>query len=125
MKYLNKTHVLKHIYVLLLVIISFVIFDAASLGDALTTIGAMFGAGDLPLASQEAIFCLKSFGVVLIIAAVGSTPLPKKIVTAIGNSDVGEKVMAVGEPVMIMGLLAVCTAFLIDGSFNPFLYFRF
>lgn len=125
LKYLNKTRVLKHIYVLFFVIVSFVIFDSVSLGEAFKTVGAMLGAGDVPAISQEALFYLKSFGIILIIAAVGSTPLPKKIVTAIGNSAVGEKVVDVGETVVLMGLLALCTAFLIDGSFNPFLYFRF
>lgn len=125
LKYLNKTRVLKHIYVLFFVIVSFVIFDSVSHGEAFKTVGAMLGAGDVPAVSQEALFYLKSFGTLLIIAAVGSTPLPKRIVTAIGNSAVGEKVMAVGETVVLMGLLALCTAFLIDGSFNPFLYFRF
>ncbi len=125
LKYLNKTRVIKHIYVLFFVIVSFVIFDSVSLGEAFKTVGAMLGAGDIPAISQEALFYLKSFGIILIIAAVGSTPLPKKIVTAIGNSAVGEKVVAVGETVVLMGLLTLCTAFLIDGSFNPFLYFRF
>ncbi len=125
LKYLNKTRVLKHIYVLFFVIVSFVIFDSVSLVEAFNTVGAMLGAGDIPAISQEAIFYLKSFSVILVIAAVGSTPLPKKIVTAIGSSSVGEKVMAVGETVVLIGLLALCTAFLIDGSFNPFLYFRF
>ncbi len=125
LKYLNKTRVLKHIYVLFFVIVSFVIFDSVSLGEAFATVGVMLGAGDIPAISQEALFYLKSFGILFIVAAVGSTPLPKKIVTAIGKSAVGEKVVAVGETVVLMGLLALCTAFLIDGSFNPFLYFRF
>lgn len=125
LKYLNKTRVIKHIYVLFFVIVSFVIFDSVSLGEAFATVGVMLGAGDIPAISQEALFYLNSFGILLIIAAVGSTPLPKKFVTAIGNSAVGEKVVAVGETVVLMGLLALCTAFLIDGSFNPFLYFRF
>ena len=125
LKYLNKTRVIKHIYVLFFVIVSFVIFDSVSLGEAFTTVGAMLGAGDIPAISQEALFYLKSFGTLLVIATVGSTPLPKKIVTSIGKSAVGGKVLVVGETVVLMGLLALCTAFLIDGSFNPFLYFRF
>jgi alginate O-acetyltransferase complex protein AlgI len=125
LKYLNKTRVLKHIYVFFFVIVSFVIFDSVSLGEAFTTVGAMLGAGDIPAISQEALFYLKSFGTILIVACVGSTPLPKKVVASIGKSAVGEKVLAVGETVVLMGLLALCTAFLIDGSFNPFLYFRF
>ena len=125
LKYLNKTRVLKHIYVLFFVIVSFVIFDSASLGEAFKTVTSMLGAGGLPLVSQEALFYLKSFGTILIVAIVGSTPLPKKVVALVGKSAIGEKVVSLGEIVMLMGLLALCTAFLIDGSFNPFLYFRF
>lgn len=36
-----------------------------------------------------------------------------------------KKIMSVVEPVVLLGLLAVVTAYLVDGSFNPFLYFRF
>ena len=56
---------------------------------------------------------------------MGSTPLPKKLIAWLGKSNAGEKVASVGEVVVLAGLFALCTAFLIDGSFNPFLYFRF
>ncbi len=125
MKFLKKARVLNHIYVLLFVTISFVLFDAATPVEALDRIGAMFGADGLPAISQEALYYLRSFGVVILISIIGATPLPKKIVSALGNNEKLKGIVSVGEPIVIVALLVLCTAFLIDGSFNPFLYFRF
>lgn len=125
LKYLKKSKVLNHIYVLLLVIISFVIFDAASMKDAFSYIGSMFGAGGYPLVSTEFVYYLRSYGVVILLAMIGSTPLPKLVVGKINESRVGGKIMTVLAPVALCVLLAICTACLVDGSYNPFLYFRF
>lgn len=125
LKVLNKTHVLKHIYVLIFVTISFVLFDSVSVKDAIVSVGAMFGAGDYPLISAETIYYLKSIAVLLVVSCIGATPLPSKVFSKISGNRIGEKVLVVIEPAVIIMLLAVCTAFLIDGSFNPFLYFRF
>ena len=57
--------------------------------------------------------------------AVGATPLPAKIVRQFSEKGPGKKIMSVVEPVVLLALLAVVTAYLVDGSFNPFLYFRF
>lgn len=124
-KFLEKSRVFGHVYVMLLVIISFVLFDASSLINAKMTISAMFGAGGLPLSSFETFYYLRSYAVVIIIAAVGSTPLPKCIVEHVRGKNVGATVLNAIEPVLLVAMLAICTAFLIDGSFNPFLYFRF
>ena len=118
LKFLNKSKVLSHIYLLFFVIISFVIFNAADMGEAFRYIGAMFGAGDTPLISAETLYYLRSYIVVIAVAAIGATPLPKKLVSA-------PKFLQYAEPVVLLALLAVCTAYLVDGSFNPFLYFRF
>lgn len=125
LKFLKKVPILSHIYLLLIVTISFVLFDAATPMEAINRIGAMFGAKGLPAISSEALYYLKSFGIILIISAVGATPLPAKTVSALGKRKAGVGVLSIAEPLVLTALLAVCTAFLIDGSFNPFLYFRF
>ena len=56
---------------------------------------------------------------------VGSVPLVKNLVVRMRSTGWGEKVFAVAEPVVLLGLLLLVTAYLVDGSFNPFLYFRF
>ena len=118
LKYLNKSKILSHIYLLFFVIISFVIFNAASMSEAFAYIGAMFGVGDIPFSSAETLYYLRSYTVVIIIGIIGATPLPKTLANK-------AKFTKFAEPVVLLLLLAVCTAYLVDGSFNPFLYFRF
>ena len=122
---LEKTHVLKHVYVLLFVTLSFVLFNASSVKEAASQIGAMFGAGGLPLVSAESLYYAKSYAVTFLIAVIGATPLCKNVVSKLAETARGAQVLAILQPVWLVLLLAACTAFLVDGSFNPFLYFRF
>ena len=122
---LARTKLLKHVYVLLLIVVSFVLFDAASVQDALRTIAALFGLGGLPLADALSRYYLWSYTGVFLIAAVGATPLPVKILRQLKESRTGSIIVSVLEPLVLLALLAVVTAYLVDGSFNPFLYFRF
>ena len=122
---LENMHVLKHVYVLLFVTLSFVLFNASSVKEAASQIGAMFGAGGLPLVSAESLYYAKSYAVTFLIAVIGATPLCKNVVSKLAESARGAQVLAILQPVWLVLLLAACTAFLVDGSFNPFLYFRF
>ena len=54
-----------------------------------------------------------------------SLSLPKRLTEKLGQSKAGRAILNVLEPLVLTALLAVCTAYLVDGSFNPFLYFRF
>ncbi|MBP3695931.1 MAG: MBOAT family protein [Clostridia bacterium] len=122
-KYLDKSKVLRHVYVMLLVIISFVIFNATDMGEAARYIAAMFGFGNVPAFSAEWLYYLRSYAVVIAAGIIGATPLPKMLAGKICAKY--EKVTNVIEPVVLVGLMIVMTAYLVDGSFNPFLYFRF
>ena len=122
--FLEKTKVIKRVYIALAVLVSFVIFNATDMKEAFEYIGGMFGAGDIPLVSTEMLYYLKSYALVLVLAAVGSTPLIKTTVLRLYDGR-AKKAFAVLEPVVIAVLLVVMTAYLVDGSFNPFLYFRF
>ena len=122
---LQKLRVLNHVYVLLFVTLGFVLFDASGVQDAAQSVRAMFGGGGLPLVSAESLYELRSCAVLLLLAAAGATPLPKNLYAALQHGSTGKSILAVLEPVGLTALLAVCTAFLVDGSFNPFLYFRF
>lgn len=121
LKPLKQLKVLNHIYVLLLVMIGFVIFDAASISGAFSCIAAMFGGKSIPIVTFESVYYLRSYLIILIIAIIGATPLPKRLAAAAEKY----KLFNIAELVVLMLLLTACTAFLIDGSFNPFLYFRF
>ena len=115
-------NVLRHGYVLLVVCISFVIFNADNMAQALQDIGGMFGFAGVPLVSAQAVYYLRSYGVLLILGILGSTPLVRT--AALRCVEKWPKA-SVLMPVAALALLLICTAYLVDGSFNPFLYFRF
>ena len=117
-KLLNKTKVFKYIYTIVLVVISFVIFNCETIGDIKIFLSSMFGFSNLPLVNSETLYYIRSYLVLLIIAIIASTPLLK----VIGNKL---KKLEFLEPVIYIGIIILVTAYLIDSSFNPFLYFRF
>ena len=125
LKKLNKGSFWNHIYVMLIVILSFVIFNAADMKEAFSYIGGMFGFGGVPLMSRECAYYLKSYGVLIAAAMVGSTPIVKTTAEKFATTVYGKKILPFLRPVVLTVLLIVCTAYLIDSSFNPFLYFRF
>ena len=125
LKHLNKSHVLSRVYVLLAIVVSFIVFNVPTLEEALKYIGGLFGAGGIPLSSAETIYHLRNYAVLFIIAIVGATPIVKKVAVKFSESKRFSKISSVLEIVMIISLLAVITAFLVDSSSNPFLYFRF
>ena len=63
--------------------------------------------------------------VIFILGIIGATPLPRLIHTKLSDGKTTGKAVAVIEPVICVILLLLCTAYLVDGSYNPFLYFRF
>ncbi len=124
LKHLEKHKILSHIYVLFLVAVSFVIFSANNLTDALLYVGGMFGV-NVSFISDEWLYYLKSYGMVIIIAAISATPLPKIVVSRLCKNTSFAKLWGIIEIPLLAILLLISTAYLVDGSFNPFLYFRF
>lgn len=114
-----------HIYTLLFVMLGFVLFDSANVTDALASFKALFGFGGIPAADTASLYYLKSNIVLLVVAVIGATPLPKLLYEKIGLRKYGGKILAVVTPLAALASVALCTAYLIDGSFNPFVYFRF
>ena len=112
---------LRHGYVLLAVVLSFVLFNAESLRQAGGDFAALFGFGGLPLVTAETLYYLRSYAVLFAVACFGATPLPKMAAKWAENTWFGR----VLEPIFLVGLLLISTAYLVDGSFSPFLYFRF
>jgi len=121
LKLLEKSRILSHTYTMLLVIMGFVLFNAASLNEALSCIGGMFGIGTSGITGAESLYYLRSYGLLLILSILGATPIVKlglERLESFGSA-------AVLRPLACLALLIICTAYLVDGSFNPFLYFRF
>ncbi len=111
----------QHFYVVFAVIISFVLFNATTFTEAWTDLKNMFGFGGLPFITADTLYNIRSYIVVLIVAMFAATPVFRKI----GERIESKKFMVVVEPLLVALVLVVCTAYLVDGSFNPFLYFRF
>lgn len=124
-KILEKTRVFRHLYVLFVIALSFVLFDADSVTAGFAQIGALFGIGASSLTDPVGLYALRSYAVILIAAILGATPLLNRAVRRIQSTTVGSCVIEIARPVAMLCLLVLCTAYLVDGSFNPFLYFRF
>ena len=112
---------LRHVYVLLAVIFSFVLFNADSMAMAMGDFAGLLGFGNVPLVTPAALYYLRSYGVLFIVGIVGATPVVKQVGSRIAKCKAG----AILEAFFLATLLLVCTAYLVDGSFSPFLYFRF
>ena len=113
--------ILRRAYVLLAVVISFVLFNAESFAQAGSDLAGMFGFAGLPLVSAETLYYLKSYAVLFVLGFIGATPLVRDT----ANRLYKHKIVAILEPAVLILLLLVCTGYLVDGSFSPFLYFRF
>ncbi len=125
LKHLENKKILSHIYLLFFVAISFGIFSANGLKEALSCLGGMFGIGDIPFSSSAFLYNLRNYGFVLIIAIICATPLPKKLKNFLDTKKPLQVSFNILEIPFLLLLLIISTAFLADGSFNPFLYFRF
>ena len=114
-----------HIYSLLIIVIGWVIFAVEDLGDVAHYIGMMFGSTG-KIADDAFIYFFESRIWLLIACVIGSTPLPKMVCTAAADVLKDKEVLlSVIETVLFMGILILSMAFLVSGSYNPFLYFRF
>ena len=123
-KYLEKIPgVFRCIYTLFIVLISFIIFSADSMNGALLTINNLFRAE--MFIDEGVIYYLKSYLPLLIVSLFGVTPLIKNIYIKMGKNKSINKILNILEPVFLLLLLVIVTAYLIDSSYNPFLYFRF
>jgi len=119
------TSILGRIYVLLVVIVGFVIFNGTDMNQVIGDLGSMVGAGNLPMVSREFFYYFRSYGIILLIAIIGCTPVPKYLLQKVNATKKGAFVCNILEPVVLLAMMIVMTAYLVDGSFNPFLYFRF
>lgn len=121
-KYLKKIpKILARIYTLLIVMISFIIFNGDSVTDILQNIGGLFGINNISLVSKESIYYFKSYFIIIIISIIGSTPILKSII----STKKSNKIINCIEPIALLLILIISTSYIIDSSFSPFLYFRF
>jgi alginate O-acetyltransferase complex protein AlgI len=116
-----------HVYLLIIIALSWILFESESLGAALATFAALIGQGDGGIAGIASLYYLRDFAVPIVIAAIGSTRLPMLLAAKLRASKArpARVAMTICEPAFVIVTLVLVTAFLVDGSFNPFIYFRF
>ena len=117
--------IIRRIYVLFIVMISFIIFNGNSLQDIWNNIIGLFGVNNLPVSNSYTIYYLRNYIIVIIIALIGATPILKNTIEKLKQNNKIEKIINILEPILLITLLLVITAYLVDNSYNPFLYFRF
>lgn len=123
--FLQKHPMLSHIYVTLTIIVSFVIFNASSIYEAFESLKVMFTGANLPLISNEFLYYLKSYSLIIVLAVIGATPIAKIIVEKLQSNVTGKRILNILEPILLIVLMIIINAYLIQDSYNPFLYFRF
>ena len=111
---------LRHSLTLLLVMLSFVVFNADGPSGVRSDFAGLLGLSGLPGVTAETLYHLRSNLVLFAVGVLGATPLPKTLA-----GKLPEKFRSLAEPLFLLALLLLCTAYLVDGSYNPFLYFRF
>ena len=117
--------IIQRIYVLFIVMISFIIFNATNINDAINTILGLFGLNGKPLINEFTIYYLRSYLIIIIIGIIGATPLLKNVVQRLRKNIKLNNILNILQIIFILVLLLIVTAYLVDNSYNPFLYFRF
>ena len=112
--------VVGHVYTLALVLVSWAIFAIEDFSHLTAYLKVMFGLGGVPFLNANFVYYLTSYLPVLCVAAVASTPIGVKLFHRLPL-----KVKRIAGVLLVFGGLLVCTAYLVDGTYNPFLYFRF
>lgn len=118
-----KNGIISHLYTLIVVLFSFVIFNVETISEIGTFFKSMLGLNGLEFINFETMYYLKNYIVILIISVICATPVMKTILDKMEKNN--KAVITVLESTIYVSLLIICSAALISNSFNPFIYFRF
>ncbi len=125
LKYLQKlSSGVRHLYVIFVIVMSFVIFNNDTMSSLIEYFSGMFGLLDISFFTFETIYYAKSYALTLLFAIIGSTPFISNIAKKLFKSN-KKIILSIITPLFYIILLLIITGYLIDSSFNPFLYFRF
>lgn len=124
LKWLEKRNkFVGHVYTLLVVIIGWAIFELEKIPNLIAFIGIMFGLHAHSAIDSNAVYYLYTNAIIFVIAVICSTPMLKNIMEK--AKDKFKASPNVVLPVIYLAMLFICTAYLVNQSYNPFLYFRF
>ena len=109
---------IKHLYTIIVVFVGWGLFAMEDLTVCGQYLKTCFGGGNLWSAADG--YILRSYALTFLILIVASTTLGVNV-----WNRLSEKTQKILTPVLMALGLIICTAYLVDGSYNPFLYFRF
>lgn len=125
-KWLAKSKIVGHVYTLFLVLISWVLFRASSLGDAISYMKFMFGVGNMEVMSDITHLYLSENIIILIIGILASLPFSQWIKRCYNTeNETVQKVMKVLGMIALVILFFTSVSYLVKGTYNPFIYFNF
>ncbi|MBR5227792.1 MAG: MBOAT family protein [Clostridia bacterium] len=128
-KYLEKIpNVLRIIYTDFLVLISWAIFSFDNFSDLKNWFAKMFGIGT-KVSSEQTLYYLKNYAIILVICIIGCTPLFKNLIVKLEQKLKKNKILLTTFDIVCLIvcilILLLSIAYLVNASYNPFLYFRF
>ncbi len=112
--FLNKHRVFSHIYTIVLLLIGWTLFAITDFNGICEYLSKLFFYSN----GEEWIYYLRNYGVSLIIAIIFSLPLVSMFYKKIDN-------FKWIKTIILMGIFIISVAYLVDATYNPFLYFRF
>lgn len=112
---------LSNLYMLVLVVLGWALFDFTEMSELGPYLASLFTVGKAGVISHDALVYAANYLPVLIAACIGSTPIVKKLHDGIIAKKGGEWL----DAVLVAAALILCTAALVNGGYNPFIYFRF
>ena len=122
LKHLNNSRVWSRIYTLAVVLVGWVLFAIEDMSLVRSYLQAMAGIG-VPVFTGSAVYYLTTLAPLLAFGIIGSTPLPRTLYRKLTKKD-NVPAAALAGVLLVAGFLA-STAYLVAGTYNPFLYFRF
>ncbi len=124
LKILEKTPAfLRHIYTMLLVIVSWVIFYFEDMGEMIGYVKGMFGFNSVPLVNSNSVYYLLGYLFIFAIAAFCCVPVLKKLIDKTEESS--KPFVHIIVSLVYLLMFVACVAYLVNSTYNPFLYFRF
>lgn len=112
---------IQHLYLLVIVLIGWVLFSQPDLSSTINYLKIMFGLTEAPVINGYTVFYLKEYSVTLLISCIASTP----VVKVLGEKLEHNKLIIMGKPIIIFLLFCIVSIYLVNSTFNPFIYFNF
>ena len=117
--------VIRNIYAMFIVMISFIIFSSDDISSALVAIKGLFSFSSLKFSNDFIIYYIRSYGIILIGGLMLCTPLIKNVINKLRENKILNYIINIFEVIVLVLIFVIITSMLIDSSYNPFLYFRF